>query len=130
MNRSDIGKLHVTFEYPNRVASQKVMTEVFNLRGVGSYHYMPSLGGPRITVIAEDIPRGHDAIASARKVLSAHGGREATIDEELLEGLRERRWKKALLAAAGELPTRTKGHHPQGAILTPDGRVIDLGSPS
>lgn len=119
-----VGKLHVTFEYPNRVASQKVMAEVMKVRYVGGYHYMPPLGGPRITVITEDKPECRPKLAQARKLMSAEGGFEVAIDEDLLEGLRERRRRKALAAARGEMPVRTKGHHPHGAYLRGDGTIV------
>lgn len=123
---ADVGKLHVTFEYPNRVASQKVMQRVFaEVRYVGSYHYMTPGGPPRITVITEDKPPCREQLAKARRLLSAEGGRERAIDDDMLERFRERRRRKALIAARGEGPAKSRGHHPHGAYLQRDGSVIE-----
>jgi hypothetical protein len=125
MKREDIGALHVTFEYDNRVKSQKVMRKAFaEVRGFGMYHYMTPDGRPRITGITEDLPEAHRELGKLRRILVEQQGREVTVPEDLLEGFRERRWRKARLAARGEVPLRTKGHHPEGAYLRNDGTII------
>lgn len=125
MRLEDIGELHVTFEYDNRSRSQPVMSKVFaNVRYVGSYHYMTVGGAPRITVVTEDTPEQRAQLAKARRILMENGGQEREVDAELLEGFRERRRRKARLAARGEVPLRTQGHHEHGAIMHPDGTII------
>lgn len=84
--------LCVTFEYPNRVASQRVMGIVFPARGpLDVLHYTPADAGPRIAVIGES--EHHTELGRLRKLLSAEGGFEVHShdDPPQVHRLRQRR---------------------------------------
>jgi hypothetical protein len=84
--------LAVTFEYPNRAASQPVMSEAFRVADqLDVFHDTPPDGGPRITVIGEDTPEQRRELGRLRKILSANGGQERPCPSELHDRLRARR---------------------------------------
>jgi hypothetical protein len=84
--------LAVTFEYPNRAASQPVMSEAVRAAGqLDVFHDTRPDGGPRITLIGEDTPDQRRELRKLRKILSGNGGRERPCPPELHERLRERR---------------------------------------
>lgn len=84
--------LAVTFEYPNRAASQPVMSAAVRAAGeLGVFHDTPPDGGPRITLIGEDTPEQRRELGKLRKILSGNGGQERACPPELQGRLRERR---------------------------------------